>query len=66
METRGLLKRIAAITMAALTIVTSSGVDVNLLTANANELTKQTTENTVDENAYDECPVNEHQEQVKP
>ncbi|MDD5955591.1 MAG: hypothetical protein PUC40_01225, partial [Lachnospiraceae bacterium] len=50
METRGLLKRIAAITMAALTIVTSSGVDVNLLTANANELTKQATENVVDEN----------------
>lgn len=51
METRGLFKRIAAITMAALTVVTSSGVDVNLLTANANELTKQTTENVVDENA---------------
>ncbi|MBQ1916273.1 MAG: hypothetical protein II177_02190 [Lachnospiraceae bacterium] len=50
METRGLFKRIAAITMAALTIVTSSGVDVNLLTANANELTKQATENAVDEN----------------
>jgi len=50
METRGLFKRIAAITMAALTIVTSSGVDVNLLTANANELTKQATENSVDEN----------------
>lgn len=50
METRGLLKRIAAITMAALTIVTSSGMDVNLLTANANELTKQATENAVDEN----------------
>ena len=40
METKGLFKRIAAITMAALTIVTSSGVDVNLLTANANELQK--------------------------
>lgn len=50
METKGLFKRIAAITMAALTIVTSSGVDVNLLTANANELTKQATENAVDEN----------------
>lgn len=50
METRGLFKRIAAITMAALTIVTSSGVDVNLLTANANELTKQATENAVDKN----------------
>lgn len=50
METKGLFKRIAAITMAALTIVTSSGVAVNLLTANANELTKQATENVVDEN----------------
>ena len=41
METKGLFKRIAAITMAALTIVTSSGVDVNLLTANASEATEQ-------------------------
>ena len=47
METRGLLKRIAAVTMAALTVVTSSGVGVNLLTANANELTKQATVNVV-------------------
>ncbi|MGN0241331.1 MAG: hypothetical protein ACI4CS_06560, partial [Candidatus Weimeria sp.] len=44
METKGFFKRIAAVTMAALTIVTSSSVDVNLLSAKAAVNTSQVTE----------------------
>lgn len=54
METKRLLKRIAAVTMAALTVMTSSNIDVNLLTANAAEKVEQpaaqSTEQTTSEN----------------
>ncbi len=39
MKTKGMFKRIAAVTLAALTVVTSSGIDYNLLSANAAETT---------------------------
>lgn len=43
METKGMFKRIAALTLAALTVVTSSGIDYNLLSANAAESATQVT-----------------------
>lgn len=44
METKGMFKRIAALTLAALTVVTSSGIDYNLLSANAAESATQVTD----------------------
>jgi hypothetical protein len=44
MKTKGMFKKIAAVTLAALTVVTSSGVDYNLLSANAAETTGQVTD----------------------
>ena len=44
MKTKGMFKRIAAVTLAALTVVTSSGIDYNLLSANAAESATQVTD----------------------
>ena len=43
METKGMFKRIAAVTLAALTVVTSSGIDYNMLSAKAAEPAAQVT-----------------------
>ena len=43
METKGMFKRIVAVTLAALTVVTSSGIDYNMLSAKAAEPAAQVT-----------------------